>query len=223
MSLSLSHGRSLDVSGVGIDQGELPPLQEVMRTGPIDVRGWFDEALRSQPLELEIGSGKGTFLVQQGALTPGVNYVGIEWARAFWRYAADRVRRHELRNVKLLHTEAGAFVRNYVAPGTFRTVHVYFPDPWPKQRHQKRRLIQAPFLRELHRVLTEAGQVRLATDHSDYFAWMGEHAASVADLFERVDFDTLPGTGQGELVGTNFERKYRREGRPFHAMVLRRR
>jgi tRNA (guanine-N7-)-methyltransferase len=220
MSFSLSRRKPLDVTGVGIDQAELPPLD----SGPIDLRGWFDPSRRALPLELEIGSGKGTFLVQQ-AMSPegaGVNYVGVEWARAFWRYAADRVRRHHLSNVRLLHTEAGAFVRQFVAPGTFRTVHVYFPDPWPKARHHKRRLIQAPFLRELHRVLTPDGCVRLATDHSDYFTWMQEHAAMVPELFEPVPFDSPAAAGEGELVGTNFERKYRREGRPFHAMALRR-
>lgn len=222
MALTLSHGRELDVTGVGIDQSELPAVD----AGRLDLRAWF--AQPTVPLELEIGSGKGTFLVQHAtALRDAgvvVNFLGIEWARAFWRYAADRVRRHGLGDrVKLVRAEAGAFVRSFVPDATFRCVHVYFPDPWPKARHHKRRLIQAPFLRELHRVLTADGQVRLATDHGGYFAWMREHAAAVADGFTVEPFDRPASAGEGELVGTNFERKYRREGRPFHAMVLRRR
>ncbi|MEM6856191.1 MAG: hypothetical protein AAF593_17460, partial [Planctomycetota bacterium] len=69
-------------------------------------------------------------------------------------------------------------------------------------------------------VLQPAGEVRLATDHAEYFEWMEDHAAQVADLFERVAFERPASAGEGELVGTNFERKYIREGREFQAMIL---
>ena len=224
MGTSLSHRKPLDVTGVGITQAELPPVSTAGQPQPLDLDAWFDPSRRGRQLELEIGSGKGTFLVQAagGEDGQGANYIGIEWAKAFWRHAADRVRRHGLTNVRLLHTEAGAFVRQYCGDAVFRTVHIYFPDPWPKARHHKRRLVQAPFLRELHRVLTPDGCVRLATDHADYFAWMQDHTAQVADLFTIEPFDA-DHAQPGELVGTNFERKYRREGRTFHAMTLRKR
>ncbi|MCB1756583.1 MAG: hypothetical protein KDJ38_13760, partial [Gammaproteobacteria bacterium] len=172
-----------------------------------------------------------------------------EWAKAFWRFAADRARRHGLENVRLLRCDAAVFVRHYVPDATFRQIHIYFPDPWPKKRHHKRRLVQADFLRELHRVLIPVPQtacpsapgsaggssggtsdesstspcVRLATDHADYFEWMGEHAAQVTDIFEREPFERPKSAGEGELVGTNFERKYRKEGRVFQGMILRKR
>jgi tRNA (guanine-N7-)-methyltransferase len=218
MSTSLPSSGKMDVGHIGIDTSELPPLDH----GPLDLGGWFGETRRDCPLELEIGSGKGTFLVQQAEASVNVNYIGLEYARGFWRYAADRCRRRGLDNIRMVHIEAGAFVRNYVPVGSLRCVHVYFPDPWPKKRHHKRRLIQAPFLAQLHRVLHPHGQVRLATDHSAYFQWMTEQADLVADLFERTAFEPPTSAGEGELVGTNFERKYRREGRPFHAMILRR-
>ena len=102
-------------------------------------------------------------------------------------------------------------------------MHIYFPDPWPKARHNKRRLVQVPFLRQAHRVLEPHGLLRIATDHSDYFAWMVDHANQVAELFDSLPFESPESAGEGELVGTNFERKYRREGRPFHGMILRKR
>ena len=240
MSLSLSHGKQLDVGRFGIAQEDLPSMD----AGHIDVRQWFKNTegnLPGEALELEIGSGKGTFLVQHAKLHPDVDYLGIEWAKAFWRYAADRVRRHGLENVRLLRCDAAVFVRHYVPDATFRQVHIYFPDPWPKKRHHKRRLIQADFLRELHRVLIPApgrmpapGSVdeatagvtpciRIATDHADYFEWMQEHAAKVSDLFDREPFIKPGSEGEGELVGTNFERKYREQGRIFQGMVLRKR
>lgn len=221
MAGSISSSSKRDAGDIGVACDALPPFDE----GPIDVRVWFGER-RDRPLELEIGSGKGTFLVQQAAACPDINYIGIEYARAYWLHAADRCRRHGLTNVRMAHTEAGLFVRNYLPPATLRQAHIYFPDPWPKKRHHKRRLIQAPFLRQLHRVLEDvsddgAPMVRIATDHEDYFAWMVEHVAAVDDLFERLPFESPQAAGVGELVGTNFERKYRREGRGFHAMVLR--
>jgi len=224
MNCSLSRGNPLVVNGYGIAQDDLPHFD----AGPIDLSAWFPAERRGLALELEIGSGKGTFLVQQAETASGrqVNYLGLEYARAFWRYAADRARRHNLENVRLVHAEASFFLRNYVAEKVLRRIHIYFPDPWPKKRHHKRRLIQASFLRELHRVLdsplddSNAGEVRIATDHEDYFRWMGEHAAQVADLFERLPFENPESAAEGELVGTNFERKYRREARPFFSLIL---
>ncbi|MFG0251158.1 MAG: tRNA (guanosine(46)-N7)-methyltransferase TrmB [Phycisphaeraceae bacterium JB051] len=211
---------NLDIGHIGKDQTHLDAFGP-FDAGPYDLTTWFDEATRDRPFELEIGSGKGTFLVNQSPEHPDINYIGIEYAKAYWRHAADRLRRHARENVRMVHAEAGYFLRNYVADGIFQQVHIYFPDPWPKARHNKRRLVQAPFLRDVHRILTPTGQIRLATDHLDYFAWMEDHAAQVTDIFDRLEFVSPESAGEGELVGTNFERKYRREGRPFNAMILR--
>lgn len=232
-----SKTESLNVTGFGFSQDDLPELDH----GPLDLRTWFkfDHAAppgsqdqtgligekegpesEERAFDLEIGSGKGTFLVQQAGLEPGVDFLGIEWSKKFWRLAADRARRHALGNVRLLWADATMFVRNFVGDETLRRVHIYFPDPWPKARHNKRRSVQAPFLRELHRVLRPGGEVRLATDHAEYFEWMQDHAAQVEDIFERRPFERPASAGEGELVGTNFERKYIREGREFQAMIL---
>lgn len=219
-----SHNRPprLDVGQHGFAQETLPGLDH----GPLDLRTFFGfqnttgNTASPRPLELEIGSGKGTFLVQQACLQPDTDFLGIEYAGAFWRHAADRCRRHGLANVRLLHADATVFVRNYVADASLHRVHLYFPDPWPKKRHHKRRSFQESFLRELHRVLEPGGELHVATDHLDYFAWMEEHAAKVEDLYDRRAFVPPPSAGEGELVGTNFERKYRVEGRTFNAMVL---
>ncbi|MEO1237301.1 MAG: tRNA (guanosine(46)-N7)-methyltransferase TrmB, partial [Planctomycetota bacterium] len=176
MSDAGSQTGSLDVKGFGFSQDDLPELDH----GPLDLSMYFSFGKRDTEdisrggaggVDLEIGSGKGTFLVQQAVLEPGVDFLGIEWAKAYWRHAADRARRHGLANVRLLWADATVFVRNYVGDGALRRVHIYFPDPWPKKRHHKRRTVQAPFLLELHRVLRPGGEVRLATDHAEYFAW----------------------------------------------------
>lgn len=216
MSLSLSHGKPIDPTPNGLRQEELPSPD----AGTIDLRQWF--ACPSNDLELEIGSGKGTFLVQQAAQRPNVNYIGLEYAKGFWAYAADRCRRHQLANVKLVRIEADLFIRRYVPDNVFAQVHIYFPDPWPKSRHHKRRLIQDAFLQQLHRILRPDGLVRFATDHMDYFQWTADKADRAGSLFERLPFERPESAQDGELVGTNFERKYRREGRPFAGLILKR-
>ncbi len=214
MSLGLSRGRALDTAGVGIEAFELPPFEE----GRIDPRAWFDRP--ESRLEIEIGAGKGTFLVQQAPLRPQVNYLGIEMSGEFYRYAADRVRRRRLGNVRILRADAADFLHYWCADGVAEVVHVYFCDPWPKKRHHKRRFIQDRTLIDLHRVLAGGGELRLVTDHEELRAWYEEHAARHADRFDRLPFDRPESAGAGEIVGTNFERKYRAQGRAFHAMTL---
>lgn len=217
MSFGLSRGRTLDVSGWGIDRATLPPFED----GPLDPRGWFSHPER--PLEVEIGSGKGTFLLQEAQVRPGVNLLGIEWAKEFWRFAADRLRRHALPNVRLLHDDALQFLRFRVPSGTLSALHLYFSDPWPKARHHKRRVVQEESLRDFHRLLLPGAALHLVTDHGELWQWYEEHAARSAELFERRSFEPPASAGEQEVVGSNFERKYRREGRPFHAMTLLRR
>lgn len=207
---------------VALDREDLPALGMSPTDSRFDLRCWWPAERRNLPVELEIGSGKGTFLVQQATANDQTNFLGIEWAREYWHHAADRFYRNGLMHVRMLHVDAAEFVRWHCLDHIFKTVHIYFPDPWPKKRHHKRRLVQAPFLRELHRVLVREGHVRIVTDHDDYFEWMQSHAAQVNELFDRLPFAPLDSTDENEVVGTNFERKYRREGRPFHAMILQR-
>lgn len=246
MSFGLGHGRTLDTAPgvVAVSPAELPPLPDSIATDPlagrVDPRGWFADPRR--PLEIEIGSGKGTFLVQQAALEPGVNYLGIEWAKEFFAYAADRVRRRreasgELVHVRMLHADATEFLRWRVPDAIVRVIHLYFSDPWPKPRHHKKRVVQDRFLADAWRVLEPGGELRVVTDHAELWAWDMEHFARwcgpgptpgwealpdcSAPPFELLAFDRPGSAREGELVGSNFERKFRDEGREFHACTLR--
>lgn len=230
MSFGLSNTKDLDPSGVGIDVAKaVPPLPDDILTnrssGYVDITSWFTHPQR--PLEIEIGSGKGTFLVQQAPNQPGSNFLGIEYAHDFYLYAADRVRRLGIANVKMLCIDAGEFVHWRVPDSSVSVIHLYFPDPWPKTRHHRRRMICDRFLQDCVRVLVPGGELRVATDHFDYWTWMQEHFARWAGEgesgrpFQRLAFQPPQGAQEGELVGTNFERKYRIEGRTFNAAVLR--
>jgi len=222
MSYGLSRGKPLITEGSGITQAEIPHWDLARpETQWIDPRTWF--SIPARPMEIEIGAGKGTFLIQQAQLKPEVNYLAFEWAGEFFRYAADRLRRRGLDNALLVHTDATEFIRYRLISSIIPVIHLYFSDPWPKSRHHKRRVVQDQSLREFHRVLEPGGELRLVTDHPDLWAWYEEHAARHADLFDRNPFEAPESAGDGELVGSNFERKYRVEGRPFHGMTLRKR
>lgn len=183
---------------------------------PIDWRALFGN---DQPVELEIGSGKGTFLTEQAKARPDTNFFGIEWANWFYRYAADRLRRNNCMNARMVRAEAGFFLNEYVQNETISVMHIYFPDPWPKARHHRRRLIQPKFLPIVHRVLVPGGRVQIVTDHKGYWDENIEPTMRAAEGFEIVDYARPGSANEGEFVGTNFERKYRREGRPFYAIA----
>src|SRR2546421_13053226 len=96
---------------------------------------------------------------------PEVNFFGIEWARWFWRYASDRLRRHNCTNARTVRAEASFFLTEHVPAGSLAVLHVYFPDPWPKARHHKRRLIQPKFMPPVDPVLAPGGRVEIGADH----------------------------------------------------------
>ncbi len=214
MTHRLSRGKQPDTQGYGLAQSELPPFED----GRVDPGAWFDRP--HLPLQVEIGSGKGTFLVQQAPRHPDVNFLGIERAPEFYRYAADRVRRHALPNVRLLHGDAVEFIRFWCADEVVDMLHLYFSDPWPKSRHHKRRVVQDATLEDFHRIMTPGGALHLVTDHEPLWRWYEEHATRHAHHFERRPFDPVESAAAGELVGSNFERKYQQEGRLFRGMTL---
>lgn len=214
MSFGLSHGKTLNVGEIGIDMRSLPPCEE----GPIDPRNWFTN--NDASFEIEIGSGKGTFLLQEAQTRTEPNYLGFEWTSEFYIYAADRIRRNHLSNVKVMHGDATEFLRYWCGNGIADVIHLYFSDPWPKTRHHKRRVIQDRTLQSFHRILKPDGVMHVVTDHDDLWQWCEEHFDRNTQLFQRGDFHAAPSAGDGELVGTNFERKYQKEGRPFHATTL---
>lgn len=184
--------------------------------GPIDFASLFGNR---RPVEIEIGSGKGTFLVHRAKARPEVNFLGIEWARKYCRLAADRMARWGLDNVRMLRADAEALFRARVPDDSLQRVHIYFPDPWPKLKQNKRRIIKPPFVRLLHHKLRIGGQLAVVTDHRAYarqMAWV----LLAQEGFATVPFPRTHGAETGEVVGTNFERKYIAEGRRFFSLAV---
>lgn len=186
--------------------------------GTIDVVQVFG---RPGPVHVEVGAGKGAFLLGQAKARPDDNFLGIERARKYYRYTVDRIGRWGLTNVRIIRTDAAGFIAGFVPDDSVDYFHVYFPDPWPKKRHHKRRFLCPANLEHLIRCLKTGGQLRIATDHADYFEQIKAVVAARSDKLEEIDFLKPAGAETGEWVGTNFERKYLKDQRPIYTLAAR--
>jgi tRNA (guanine-N7-)-methyltransferase len=185
---------------------------------------WFGRALdapalfgRTAPLEIEIGSGKARFLLDSARARPAHDYLGLERALAYYRICRERVARSGLPNARVLRADGRLFVETALAPGSVHAFHVYFPDPWPKKRQRKRRLLDGIFLELAASRLEPGGLLRITTDHPDYGSGLGSILETVPAL-ERLAWDDLPAPPP-----THYELKYLVEGRPIWRFALRRR
>ena len=184
----------------------------------IDFRAVFG---RAGAVHIEIGSGRGTFLLNQAKSLSDDNFLGIEWANRYYRHAVDRIGRWGLENVRIMRTDAVEFIANFVGDNCVDFFHIYFPDPWPKKKHHKRRFLCAANMEHLIRTLKSAGQIRIATDHSEYFEEIRRLAAERGGRVEEVEFLPTAGAEGGELTGTNYERKYLKRKMTVHTLALR--
>jgi tRNA (guanine-N7-)-methyltransferase len=192
------------------------PIGVTVETLPRPIN-WQTLFGNSNPVEIEIGSGKGTFITEQARARPDVNFFGIEWARFYWRYTADRLRRHNCMNARAIRAEAVFFLDEFVPDASVSVLHIYFPDPWPKARHHKRRTISDKLMPKVQRILVPGGRLSIVTDHPGY--WEQIEPAVRNSTLKVVDYNRPGSAKDGEFVGTNFERKYAREGRPFYAIA----
>jgi tRNA (guanine-N7-)-methyltransferase len=187
-------------------------------------KGWealFPELPRPLRLVLEIGFGRGEFLADLAARAPGVAHVGVErsWKRVL--KMARRLARSELANVRLVHGAGEQVAAEAFAPGSLDAVWINFSDPWPKLRHHRRRLVQAPLVAALAERLRPGGVLHVATDDAGY----AEQVDAVLAGEARLANDFAPARWLPEVPGrmpTAYERAWRAEGRPLHFWAYRR-
>jgi tRNA (guanine-N7-)-methyltransferase len=173
------------------------------------------------PVEVEVGFGKGLFLLTASEMSPGTNFLGVEIVRKYQLFTATRMAVRRRRNVRVVCADARLFLRDCLSAASVRAVHVYFPDPWWKTRHHKRRVFTAEFVATCGRVLRPGGRLHVATDVPEYFQVMTALMARVPGF--RVlppPPETAPAHDMDYL--TNFERKFRRQGKPIHRAVYER-
>jgi tRNA (guanine-N7-)-methyltransferase len=170
---------------------------------------------REAPLEIDLGSGEGSFIRAMAARHPERSFLGIERLLGRVRKVCRAIAREGLTNARIVRIE-NAYALRYLLPlGTVSVAHVGFPDPWPKRYHQRRRLIQDGFMEALHGILVEGGELRIKTDDLPYFQWM-EKAFARAKGYERLDWPDDP-----DYPITDFERRFVAQGLPIYRARLR--
>lgn len=167
-----------------------------------------------RPVELEVGFGKGLFLVTASQQCPEVNFAGIEIERKYVLYTATRLVKRNLSNVRVVHGDARTILRDRIGAGVLQAVHVYFPDPWWKKRHHKRRVFTAEFVAECVRILKVGGKLHVVTDVEEYFQTITELLAAAPGLRELPPPQAKEAEHDLDYL-TNFERKFRKQGKPI--------
>jgi tRNA (guanine-N7-)-methyltransferase len=200
--------------------GRIPPPRiflpgEPEDAGAVDFSAVFG---RVAPIEMEIGVGKGSFLLAAAAAQGHRNWFGLEIEPEYAEIVRLRAARAGLSNLRVERLDGKAFVMRRLSLGCLAGLHVYFPDPWPKKRHHKRRLVDAAWAEAAARALAPASLFRVASDHEEYFALMGE-VLSNEPLLEKL----TPDEAGDWSTGTSYERKYEKTGRPIYKAVFRRR
>jgi tRNA (guanine-N7-)-methyltransferase len=178
-----------------------------------DPINWTELFGNLNPVEIEVGMGKGLFLLNTATARPDTNFFGIEIVRKYQLYATTRFAIRKLPNVRTVCADARWVFRRFVPEGSVAAVHVYFPDPWWKARHKKRRVFTPGFAADAASVLKLGGRLLIATDVEEYFGVMTGIVRAMPAFRE---LGTETSTEPVEVAGyqTNFERKARQKGTP---------
>jgi tRNA (guanine-N7-)-methyltransferase len=174
---------------------------------------WRELFGNSRPVEIEIGCGKGAFLLAYAEKHPDTNLLGIEQQRRWIRFVEARLSGRHLPNVRVLCADAALVIARFVPDQSVRAYHALFPDPWWKRRHEKRRWFRGEAIDHLVRTLEPKGRIYLATDVRERFE------AMIEELSTRP-FEITIEKDRGERPATNFETKYGTEGRPLYYATL---
>lgn len=189
---------------------------------------WAEVFGNDHPIYIEIGMGKGRFLMDNARLNPDINYIGIEMYSSVLIRAIEKAKEQELteavnRNFVFIRMDA-AYIEEVFAKGEIDRIYLNFSDPWPKERHAKRRLTSTLFLKRYENILTEDAHVEFKTDNESLFDFSLEQAEEAGWELLNVtrDLHHDPAMNQGNIM-TEYEEKFSRAGNPIFKMISRKR
>ena len=171
-----------------------------------DPQSFFD---KPRDLEIEIGSGKGLFILNESGRVPERNFLGNEIAKKYCAFAAYRLAKAGRNNAHMLRGDGLKFFRELMPDNSAVAVHVYFPDPWWKERHRRRRVIQPGFIADMQRVLKPGGIFHFWTDVEEYFEQTIEMMKTHSDLSNPIHVPEPPSQHDMDYR-THFERRMRK-------------
>lgn len=176
-------------------------------TSYFELLDWREVFGREAPVEIDVGCGKGAFLVWAAGARPDHNFLGVDRQLVRLRKVDKKIQRIGLTNVRLLRLEFSYLISKLIPDGSVTAYHIFFPDPWPKRRHAAKRLFQPSFVSELQRTLAKGGAVNVATDDASYFA-------QIVGLMN--GFRVEPPLSLPEEARTEFEKIFLAKGQAIH-------
>lgn len=169
------------------------------------------------PLEIDLGCGDGTFLVEMAKHFPERNFIGVERLLGRVRGVSRKIEELGLTNAKVLRLESHYTLEWLLAPHSVSRLHLLCPDPWPKARHHKRRLVQQPFLKALYQALAPGGEFLFKTDHPEYYEWVCEEMEQFRN-FKPLDWPEPPAPDALYYPKTDFQIHWESQGKTIHRL-----
>lgn len=189
--------------------------QDLIITRPAEHQGkWQELFTKKQPIHLEIGTGKGQFLIGMAKQHPDINFIGIEVVKSIIVTAGEKVLDAELDNLLLIHADAN-YLLDYFAEDEISMIYLNFSDPWPKNRHEKRRLTFSAFLKQYQTVLVPEGELVLKTDNRGLFEYSLESFSAFEMQLEEVNLD-LHAILDPLNIMTEYEEKFSAKGQQIY-------
>ncbi|SQF38111.1 tRNA (guanine-N(7)-)-methyltransferase [Streptococcus pyogenes] len=182
---------------------------------PEDAKGrWHDVFGNDRPIHIEVGSGKGGFITGMALKNPDINYIGIDIQLSVLSYALDKVLASEVPNVKLLRVD-GSSLTNYFEDGEVDMMYLNFSDPWPKTKHEKRRLTYKDFLDTYKRILPEHGEIHFKTDNRGLFEYSLASFSQYGMILRQIWLDLHASNYEGNVM-TEYEEKFSNKGQVIY-------
>ncbi|EMC5220328.1 TPA: tRNA (guanosine(46)-N7)-methyltransferase TrmB [Streptococcus pyogenes] len=182
---------------------------------PEDAKGrWHDVFGNDRPIHIEVGSGKGGFITGMALKNPDINYIGIDIQLSVLSYALDKVLASEVPNVKLLRVD-GSSLTNYFEDGEVDMMYLNFSDPWPKTKHEKRRLTYKDFLDTYKRILPEHGEIHFKTDNRGMFEYSLASFSQYGMTLRQIWLDLHASNYEGNVM-TEYEEKFSNKGQVIY-------
>ncbi|WP_159564909.1 tRNA (guanosine(46)-N7)-methyltransferase TrmB [Streptococcus halichoeri] len=184
---------------------------------PDQAKGRWQELFgNDNPIHIEVGSGKGGFITGMAQAHPEINYIGVDMQLSVLSYALDKVLAADLPNVRLLRVD-GSSLGHYFAKGEVAMMYLNFSDPWPKTKHEKRRLTYKTFLATYQEILPEHGEIHFKTDNQDLFEYSLASMSQYGMTLKRVWLDLHASDYEGNVM-TEYEAKFSNKGQVIYRL-----
>jgi tRNA (guanine-N7-)-methyltransferase len=180
----------------------------------IDLNEYFGN---KKPIVIEIGCGNGHFLIEKAKEDSSKNFLGIDLKKNRITRCREKEEKYGVDNVRWIIGDALPLFDKYLYNKTISSIYMFFPDPWPKKRHHKRRLFQKEFLTILNRILTDDAIFYFVTDYKEYYEWCQE----ITNESEYFNFHKLESENEEYIISV-FGQRWKREGRDFYPFLLKR-